>query len=495
MVGRLAREVAVWSAISHPNIVPILGFTATPLVSVISPWFEQGNLHHYLKREPGADRLKLSLDIATGLAYIHSLTPPIVHGDLKPENILIGNLGEAVIGDLGMYRVIEEYPQRTPTHWQAGSVRWMAPELLLNKGIRSTSADVWSFGMVWSEVMAGNLPYSDLPASPLWFAVCDPSNPSNPKDPIEDWDKYPQLPGPIKEMMVKCWSRWPERRPSMRHVEEGLARLLGPRSKGVDVRPKLETLQPDQAPRAPPLPCPSPSPSDPAWSEIRFVSTEPSFRGWVSEPKGKPDRCGGSSDVWKCRIRFCESSDLHPVEVAVKVLRKVDLYQFGDDESHQAQEAITWSGLSHPNIVPMIGYTLVPSLGFISPWYRQGSLRQYLDVNSNVDRQKLLHGIAKALDFLHSRTPRIAHGDLKPENILIDEQNEPRIADFGLATILGEEHMYTVSHQQAGTWRWMAPEQILGGSRSCESDTYSFGSLAFWVRILFPFYGEEIKLD
>ncbi|KAG8944672.1 hypothetical protein FRC04_001636 [Tulasnella sp. 424] len=261
------------------------------------------------------------------------------------------------------------------------------------------------------------------------------------------------------------------------------------------------TVHQTQAPGAPPLPCPSPSSSGPTWSELRFLSTEPSFRGYVSEPKGKPDRCGGYSDVWKCRVRFCEPTDLHPVEVAVKVLRKVDLNQFGEGESHQRilarfqQEAITWAGLAHPNIVPLIGYILVPSPGFISPWYRKGSLRQYLDENSNVDRQKLLHGIAKALDFLHSRTPRIAHGDLKPENILIDEQNEPRIAGFGLATILGEEHMYTVSQRQAGTWRWMAPEQNLGASRSCESDTYSFGSLAFWVSILFPFYGEEIKLD
>lgn len=78
------------------------------------------------------------------------------------------------------------------------------------------------------------------------------------------------------------------------------------------------TVHRTQTPGAPPLPFPSPSTSDPKWSEFRFLSAEPSFRGWVSEPKGKPDRCGGYSDVWKCRIRFCEPTNLHPVEVGFK---------------------------------------------------------------------------------------------------------------------------------------------------------------------------------
>ncbi|KAG8915895.1 hypothetical protein FRC00_008436 [Tulasnella sp. 408] len=130
--------------------------------------------------------------------------------------------------------------------------------------------------------------------------------------------------------------------------------------------------------------------------------------------------------------------------VAVKVLRKVDLNQFDDEEAYQRiilQEAITWSGLVHPNIAPLIGYTLTPTPRFISPWYEQGSLRQHLKINPNANGAKLLHSIAKALNFLHSRKPQIVHGDIKPENILIDDQNEPRITDFGMATILGEEHM------------------------------------------------------
>lgn len=243
MVGRLAREITTWSTIAHPNVAPILGFAATPIVSLISPWYEMGNVRDYLKTAPNADRLKLSLDIAKGLAYLHSRTPEIVHGDLKSNNVLITNENDAMLSDFGLSRIMEENPQWTPPHRQAGSVRWMAPELLLDKERESYTADVWSFGMVMFEVMTGNVPYSDLPASKLWTSICDLDNP---KDPVEDWDKYPQLPDPIKEMMVKCWSRWPERRPSMKHVEEGLERLLEPRNKCTDAGPKLETLHTNQ---------------------------------------------------------------------------------------------------------------------------------------------------------------------------------------------------------------------------------------------------------
>lgn len=74
------------------------------------------------------------------------------------------------------------------------------------------------------------------------------------------------------------------------------------------------TVRPAEA-RPPPLPYKLPSSSGPSRSEFRFLPTRPSFLGWVSEPKGDPDRCGGYSDVWKCCIRFCEPSDGHPIEV------------------------------------------------------------------------------------------------------------------------------------------------------------------------------------
>lgn len=70
---------------------------------------------------------------------------------------------------------------------------------------------------------------------------------------------------------------------------------------------------------------------------------------------------------------------------------------------------------------------------------------------------------------------------LLQENILLSDCGEPLLADFGLSIILGEEDMYTFSHRVGGSMPWMAPECMLGGPRSCQSDIYSFGNLIFTV--------------
>ncbi|KIO33519.1 hypothetical protein M407DRAFT_65560, partial [Tulasnella calospora MUT 4182] len=137
--------------------------------------------------------------------------------------------------------------------------------------------------------------------------------------------------------------------------------------------------------------------------------------------------------------------------------------------------------LDHPNIVPLLGWILTPSLSFVSPWYEQGNLYGQLGGLSRIKRIRLLLGIAKGLGYLHSRSPPVVHGDLKPDNILLSDQGEPLLTDFGLSKIIGEEEMYTYSHRMGGSVPWMAPECVTGTGGSCQSDIYSFGSVAFTV--------------
>ncbi|KAG9047869.1 copper transport protein ctr1 [Tulasnella sp. UAMH 9824] len=222
--------------------------------------------------------------------------------------------------------------------------------------------------------------------------------------------------------------------------------------------------------------------------ETYFIPANPSLLGRVEEPKGSPVCAGGYSDVWRCSVRFSTQSEGLPAEVAVKVLRSVWLSNRNEADAAERmlrrfmQEIITWLGLpKHPNIVPLIGWTLTPNLAFISPWYGQGNLYRHLNGLSDARRIQIALGIAKGLECLHSRNPPVIHGDLKPENILLSDCGEPLLADFGLSTIVGEERMYTSSHRVGGSFPWMSPEQMTEGSRSCQSDVYSFGSLAFTV--------------
>lgn len=56
---RASREAHAWLAIYHPNVVPLVGYTFTPLLSLVSPWHERGNIRSYLNLNPDADRMKL----------------------------------------------------------------------------------------------------------------------------------------------------------------------------------------------------------------------------------------------------------------------------------------------------------------------------------------------------------------------------------------------------------------------------------------------------
>lgn len=231
-----------------------------------------------------------------------------------------------------------------------------------------------------------------------------------------------------------------------------------------------------------------PTPDRSALDGINFWPVNPSFLGCIEEPEGRPVVGGCSSEVWRCKVRFYEPSEAHPTEVAVKVLRSAWLTSCVDLDVTERmlqrfhREVKVWRELaSHPNIVPLIGWATKPNPSFISPWYKQGNLYRHLKDLSNRQQLRVLLGIAKGLESLHSHSPPVVHGDLKPENVLLSDSGEPLLTDFGLSTILSEETMYTSSYRLGGSVSWMSPECIRGESMSCQSDVYSFGSLAFTV--------------
>jgi len=153
----------VWARLRHPHILPLVGIcTLTDdMTYMISPWMHHGDIQSYLKRHPDVDRLSLLVQVGEGLEYLH--TKSIVHGDVRGPNVLISESGEACLADFGLSKPDEQglYSYSTKFH-TSGNQRWMAPELLLNETVRTTTTDVFSFGRLIIEVLTGEHPFPDL---------------------------------------------------------------------------------------------------------------------------------------------------------------------------------------------------------------------------------------------------------------------------------------------------------------------------------------------
>ncbi|KAI5730741.1 hypothetical protein M8J76_016910 [Diaphorina citri] len=103
---------------------------------------------------------------------------------------------------------------------------------------------------------------------------------------------------------------------------------------------------------------------------------------------------------------------------------------------------------------------------------------------------KVLYQLSKALQVCHSSC--ILHRDIKPANVFLDENNNVKLGDFGLARILNmnESHSYTL----VGTPYYMSPEVIKGGKYDLKSDIWALGCLLYELCSLNPpFHGDSIK--
>ncbi|KAF0720811.1 Aste57867_6 [Aphanomyces stellatus] len=106
----------------------------------------------------GLSKFSILLDIAQALQYLHTPEINLIHRDIKAKNVLLHDAGTAKLTDFGTSR--ETIEDQTMTA-EIGTVPWIAPEVLM--GVRySAKADIYSFGVLMSEIDLCIVPYSDL---------------------------------------------------------------------------------------------------------------------------------------------------------------------------------------------------------------------------------------------------------------------------------------------------------------------------------------------
>ncbi|KAK8956387.1 Cysteine-rich receptor-like protein kinase 2 [Platanthera guangdongensis] len=181
---------------------------------------------------------------------------------------------------------------------------------------------------------------------------------------------------------------------------------------------------------------------------------------------------GGFGDVYKGTLK-------NKKVVAVK---RLAVSQTESAKASFQSEVKLISNVHHRNLVRLLGCcSKSHDLLLVYEYMGRGSLDRFLfgsekkELLSWKQRFDIIVGMAKGISYLHHEFHVcIIHRDIKPSNILLDDNFQPKIADFGLVKLLPGDQSH-VSTKFAGTLGYTAPEYALHGQLTEKVDTYSFG--------------------
>ena len=198
---RFHREIRVAAALQHPHIVPLYDSgEADGLLYYVMPFVDGQSLRQRLLKEgelPVADAARILRDVADALAAAHK--GGVVHRDLKPENVMLSGR-HALVTDFGVAKAVSESTGRqtlTTLGIAIGTPTYMAPEQALADPAVDHRADIYAFGVLAYELLAGRPPFASQ--SPQQLLAAHVSQAAEPVTGLR-----PAIPPALGALVMRC---------------------------------------------------------------------------------------------------------------------------------------------------------------------------------------------------------------------------------------------------------------------------------------------------
>ncbi|KAG8383070.1 hypothetical protein BUALT_Bualt05G0146400 [Buddleja alternifolia] len=217
------HEVNLLVKLRHPNIVQFLGaVTDRKPLMLITEYLRGGDLHQHLKGKGALNpstAINFALDIARGIAYLHSEPNVVIHRDLKPRNVLLVNTNadHLKVGDFGLSKLIKVQHSHDvyKLTGETGSYRYMAPEVFKHRKY-DKKVDVFSFAMILYEMLEGEPPFSNYEPYEAARHVSEGHRPL-----FRAKGFIPEL----RALTEECWSADTNKRPAFLDILKRLEKL------------------------------------------------------------------------------------------------------------------------------------------------------------------------------------------------------------------------------------------------------------------------------
>ena len=210
---RFRAEILLSAGLQHPHIVPVHSageVSGAPYF--VMPFVEGESLRARLRDRgalPVGEATRVLRDVATALHYAHGRG--IVHRDLKPENVMLSG-GSAVVLDFGVAKALADGSgsargeNLTAAGFAVGTPRYMAPEQIAGDPGLDHRADIYAFGVLAFELLAGETPFDGSPSELLRRHLVETAT--------SIATLRPAVPESLSALVASCLEKDPSRRPA-----------------------------------------------------------------------------------------------------------------------------------------------------------------------------------------------------------------------------------------------------------------------------------------